>query len=192
MPAQKKIKKVLFLKSNQTETELIKLLRSRGCDVDCFSEKNFKPDGYDLIISFGYRYIIPENIICNAPHIINLHISLLPYNKGAHPNFWAHMDSTPSGVTIHLIDTGIDTGPYLYQKKINFDTKKLTFKESYQILKNEIETLFIKNIDEILNLEYKLYKYSGKGSFHNASDLPSGIDWDEIIYKKISELKSRE
>lgn len=190
MPVQQKIKKVLFLKSKQTKTELVDILESRGCHVDCCSEKNFKPDGYDLIISYGYRFIIPDNVISNSPHIINLHISLLPYNKGAHPNFWAHMDNTPSGVTIHLIDGGIDTGPYLYQKEINFDIKKLTFKETYQVLKNEIEVLFIKNIDEILNGKYKLYKYSDNGSFHNASDLPPDVDWNEVIYNKINKIKS--
>ena len=46
--------------------------------------------GYDLIISFGYKHIIKKEVISNSNiPIINLHISYLPWNKGAHLNFWS-------------------------------------------------------------------------------------------------------
>ena len=45
--------------------------------------------------------------------------------QGAHPNFWSFYDNTPSGVTIHLIDAGIDTGDVLYQKKLIFIQMKI-------------------------------------------------------------------
>ena len=72
----------------------------------------------DLIVSFGYRHILRSDFInkCGCP-IANLHISYLPFNRGAHPNFWSFYDDTPSGVSIYLIDEGIDTGPILFQKK---------------------------------------------------------------------------
>ena len=64
-------------------------------------------------------------------NIINLHISYLPYNRGAHPNFWSFVENTPSGVSIHQVDSGIDTGKIVIQKQINFNLlknkKKLTF-----------------------------------------------------------------
>ena len=70
----------------------------------------------DHVISFGYKHIIKENIINACKNkIINLHISYLPYNKGANPNFWSFLDNTPKGVTIHYIDKGIDTGDILLQ-----------------------------------------------------------------------------
>lgn len=77
----------------------------------------------------------------------------MPFNRGSHPNFWSHFDDTPSGVTIHLIDKGIDAGKYLYQKKVFFNIKKITYKESYEILINEIENLFIQNLEEILSFK---------------------------------------
>ena len=62
---------------------------------------------YDFIISFGYRHIIKEDIIDKFINkIINLHISYLPYNKGADPNLWSYLENTPKGVTIHYIDKG--------------------------------------------------------------------------------------
>ena len=72
---------------------------------------------FDYIISFGYKHIINKQIIDSfQTNIINLHISYLPFNKGYHPNFWSFKDNTPKGVTIHLIDEGIDTGDILIQK----------------------------------------------------------------------------
>ena len=50
-------------------------------------------------------------------------MSYLPFNRGAHPNFWSFVDNTPSGVSIVEIDKGIDTGPVIYKKKIKFDLK---------------------------------------------------------------------
>ena len=47
---------------------------------------------YDFIISFGYRHIIKEDVINKFINkIINLHISYLPYNKGADPNLWSYL-----------------------------------------------------------------------------------------------------
>ena len=51
--------------------------------------------------------------------IVNLHKAYLPYNKGAHPNFWSFAENTPSGITIHVIDSGIDTGNIIYRKFID-------------------------------------------------------------------------
>ena len=82
-------------------------------DID-FLKKN----DIDFIISYGYKYIISESVLNHMKDaIINLHISFLPFNKGYYPNLWSHIDSTPSGVSIHRIDKGIDTGEVLLRKK---------------------------------------------------------------------------
>ena len=181
-------KKILFLGYSDKETCLHSILEGRGCQIEHSSEKIINTSDFDLIISFGNRHIIPNEIIVTSCPIINLHISLLPFNRGAHPNFWSHFDATPSGVTIHLIDKGIDTGPYLFQKRVFFNTKKLTFKESYQILIREIESLFIRNINEILSLEFESKQYKEKGTYHSFADLPKELDWNSIIDDQIQIL----
>lgn len=65
------------------------------------------------IISFGYPYIIPSHLI--SPGMFNLHISYLPYNRGASPNLWAWVDSTPHGITLHRLEAGVDTGGIVSQ-----------------------------------------------------------------------------
>ena len=115
------MKKIIFLGYDSSKTRLINELKKRKCVVKAISEKISIEDigKRDLIISFGYRHILSSNFInnCGCP-IVNLHISYLPFNRGAHPNFWSFYDNTPSGVTIHLINEGIDSGPILFQKKI--------------------------------------------------------------------------
>ena len=105
----------------------------------------------DLVIGFGLREIVPPRDIeeRRAP-ILNIHISYLPCHRGAHPNFWSWYDETPVGVTIHRIDTGLDTGPVVLQKLVNIDDSKTTFRESHQILISEAESLFLDNLDSLV------------------------------------------
>ena len=117
---------------------------------------------YDLVISYGYRFILKKSLLkfLKRP-AINLHISYLPYNRGAHPNFWSFFDKTPSGITIHEIDQGIDTGKIIFQRKIFFNinkNKNLTFKSTYKTLNEKIVDLFIKKADLILKKKYSKLK----------------------------------
>ena len=43
-------------------------------------------------------------------HILNIHPSLLPFGRGKYGYFWSIINSEPFGVTIHLVDEGIDSG----------------------------------------------------------------------------------
>ena len=146
-----KVKNLLFLGYGRDETRLIGQIELKGVCVQITNKVFEWFDEYDLVVSFGYRHIIKADQIkrSTAP-IINLHISYLPWNKGSHPNFWSHYDSTPTGVSIHLVDEGIDTGPIIFQKYVNIDTKKFTFENSHRLLVDEIEDLFIDNLDKIL------------------------------------------
>ena len=54
------------------------------------------------------------------------------------------------GVTIHEINSGIDTGPIIFQKKIEFNImqkKHDTFSKTYKILRFEIEKLLNKSLE---------------------------------------------
>ena len=183
-----KIKNILFLGYFSNETSLIKYIKNKGYLVT-FENSKLGLEGlkeFDFIISYGYRHILTKEQLdfCKQPPI-NLHISYLPYNRGSHPNFWAYYDKTPHGITIHNIDTGIDTGKLLLQKEIELTTD-MTFRSSYQELRNEIEKLFKDNIDNLFYSTLKPYQNNFIGSFHLVKDLPSDVDWDLTIdqYKK--------
>ena len=139
----------------------------------------------DLIICFGYRRLVKKKFLNLAKRpIINLHISYLPYNRGAHPNYWSFVENTPNGVSIHEIDEKIDKGRLIYQKKILFkNLKRHSFKSTYLILINEIEKLFKKKFNSILYKKYKTQSFKNKGTFHKKKDLPKSVKWNSnIIY----------
>lgn len=183
--------RVLFLGYNETETQILGALVKHGCEVWHTTDKVQDLEKFDLVISFGYRRIIKFDFISlNPPPIVNLHISYLPWNRGAHPNFWSFFDSTPSGVSIHLIDEGIDTGPILFQRLVKFEDKNRTFSDTYKQLTKEIESLFIENIEAIIDRSYRLVSQPKGGSLHRKSELPEAFrGWDSVIEDEILRLK---
>ncbi len=187
-------KKILILGYNKNQTIIFQTLIAMNCLIHHTDKKLLKIKEYDLIISFGYRYILGKRLIHKTKcPIINLHISYLPYNRGSHPNFWSFYDKTPSGVTIHLIDEGIDTGPILYQKTVSFNKKEVTFEQTYNKLKKEIELLFIKNLSKILTHKWVEKPQKGIGTQHNIQDLPKDFSgWKSNIKKEIEKLKDVE
>ena len=137
--------------------------------VDINLVKKINPD---FIISYNYKHIISSDIIKFMNNkIINLHISYLPYNKGAHPNIWSFLENTPKGVTIHYIGEGVDTGDIILQKKVFFDEDKETLKSSYEILHSEIKTLFKENWEKIKKDKIISKKQREEGTIHYKMDL---------------------
>jgi methionyl-tRNA formyltransferase len=178
----------LFLGYKKNQTSLINFLKKKNFNiVNCQkipSLKTFKQS--DLILSFGFRKIIRDNIIKKLKKpIFNIHLSYLPFNRGAHPNFWSLIENTPAGVSIHKIDKGIDTGNVILRKKIYFNTslnKFSTFKKTYNLLFLEAEKLFKKNFNKIYNKKYKKILINHKGTFHYKKDLPKWVkNWDMNI-----------
>jgi methionyl-tRNA formyltransferase len=67
---------------------------------------------------------------------INLHPSLLPFNRGKHPNFWSLVEGTPVGATIHFIDQTIDGGDIVAQAELGVswtDTGESVYKRTQQL-----------------------------------------------------------
>lgn len=128
------------------------------------SKKDFCPD---IIISYNYIHIIKQDVIdFMEGKVINMHISLLPWNRGFDPNFWSFIEDTPKGITIHLLDAGLDTGDVLLQKEINFDEDIETLGSSYRHLHNQMQQVFKDNWDEIKSFNIMPTKQVGKGTLH--------------------------
>jgi methionyl-tRNA formyltransferase len=49
--------------------------------------------------------------------VLNAHLALLPQIRGMSSPEWSLLCNVPLGITIHLMDSGIDTGPILLQQK---------------------------------------------------------------------------
>lgn len=187
--------KILYL-SNNSDFNLVPWLKSQDILVIECSEKivNMLTKKFDYIISYNYKYIINEAIVKKFKNkIINLHISYLPFNRGAYPNVWSFLEDTPKGVTIHFIDEGVDTGEILFQKEMFFDESAETFRSTHCKLNIEIQKLFQENWDRLITKNFTPMKQQGKGTFHKKADLEPIINyfgekfWDLPI-KEIKEV----
>lgn len=123
----------------------------------------------DWIVSYGYRHMIRKPVLDQWPgRVINLHISLLPFNRGSDPNFWSWFDGTPKGITIHQVDPGLDTGPILAQREVVFSGGE-TLRTSYDQLRTEMEKLFEESWPAIRGGAVATPQDAG-GSYHRQAD----------------------
>lgn len=84
----------------------------------------------DVVIVNGTRIISKPVLNCTGAQFINMHVGITPWYRGSHGGYWAlqNNDRKNFGTTIHLVDTGIDTGAILKQvytsptEKDNFST----------------------------------------------------------------------
>jgi len=104
-----------------------------------------------IVLVNGTR-IISKKVLdrCKAV-FINIHAGITPQYRGVHGGYWALVNNDPEhcGVTIHLVDKGIDTGGILYQQKIqvtrmdNFTTYAyLQLGEGLPLIKKAVEDVF--------------------------------------------------
>lgn len=167
---------ILFLTNNDNTTPLYEWLKAQGESVILMHEKltldivtQMSPT---YVISFNYKYIIPQEILdyCRG-RIINLHISYLPYNKGASPNFFSFYEDTPKGVTIHEMTAGLDQGAILLQKEVDFVETKETFETAYDKLTAEIIALFRQNWQSLKEGKISARPQPEGGTYHTMTEL---------------------
>ena len=76
--------------------------------------------GVELVVLAGYMHLLTEPFLRRFPErIVNVHPSLLPAFPGAHAirdAIAAGADTT--GVTVHYVDEGLDSGPVLAQEPV--------------------------------------------------------------------------
>jgi folate-dependent phosphoribosylglycinamide formyltransferase PurN len=104
----------------------------------------------DLVIVHGTRIISKKILQSVNATFINIHAGITPRYRGSHGAYWAlaNNDKENCGVTVHLVDAGIDTGNVLaqciipYTKEDNFVTYPyLQLAEGLKLLKEVIEKL---------------------------------------------------
>lgn len=179
--------KVLLLSNNDLAKILYERLVKKGNEVILYHDpitaeaiKALKPD---LAVSFNYRHIVKEDVInLMGDRIINMHISLLPWNKGASPNIWSFIEDTPKGVTIHRLEKGLDTGKIIVQKELTFDEKTETLSSTYNKLNEAIMDLLIDNWEMISSGDFTFKDQEGEGSYHKTRDLKELLAGRELDY----------
>jgi hypothetical protein len=183
-------KSVLVLDGTHEAGDLCSELVRRGWTVYRSGQRLLKTDGLDLVVLYGFRHIVPADVLeASVARVVNLHISYLPFNRGAHPGFWCFFDGTPCGVTIHEVDASLDTGPILAQELVEIDVWSLTFDEAYWRLRSAIEKLFLTHLDAIADPATKGRAQIGRGTGHRVDELPAAFSgWSSRIGPEVERL----
>jgi methionyl-tRNA formyltransferase len=71
-------------------------------------------------VVYGTRLLKRETLGCIDAPFINYHAGINPKYRGQNGAYWARRSADPdhAGVTIHLVDEGVDTGDVLYQARV--------------------------------------------------------------------------
>lgn len=143
--------------------------------------RNINPD---YIFSTYYRQILPKSLLSLAKFSsINIHPSLLPKYRGPVPTAWTIENGEKYfGITIHLMDEGIDTGDILVQEKYpilenetGFELYSRGMKLGFELLKN--------NFSEIINNKITPKPQIGIGSYYGKKNGKYTISWQDDAEK---------
>lgn len=111
--------------------QLQQILTGTGITLTQVNKKNLRINITDLILEkqifsvwiMTFPYIIPGSLLKLLPdRFINFHYGILPKYRGPNP-ILAQMlnDETESGISIHVLDENIDTGPIILQQMISIE-----------------------------------------------------------------------
>jgi phosphoribosylglycinamide formyltransferase-1 len=103
--------------------------------------------GVELVVLAGYMHLLTRPFLARFPdRVVNVHPSLLPAFPGAHPiedALAAGVETT--GVTVHLVDEGIDTGSILRQEAVPVEPRE-TLLERIHALEHQLLPLVVEQL----------------------------------------------
>ncbi|WP_096187010.1 phosphoribosylglycinamide formyltransferase [Evansella halocellulosilytica] len=131
--------KVKLLVTDNQDAYAVERAIAHDIPVFCFNPRQFnskaefekeiltklQESGIDLIVLAGYMRLIGSTLLeAYENRILNIHPSLLPAFPGLDAvgqAFDAKVKVT--GVTIHYVDSGMDTGPIITQEPVKIDSR---------------------------------------------------------------------
>ena len=151
-----RIKNKEKLNDKNIDEAIVSMVDSINSDKTKEILKEYRPD---VVVVNGTRIIKKEIIEAIDAPFVNTHVGITPKYRGVHGGYWAltNNDIEHCGVTIHLIDTGIDTGDVLFQDIIEI-TNNDNFNTYPYLQMAAAIPLMKKAINEIANKTYKAQK----------------------------------
>lgn len=164
---------------SNTDLEVISPPRVTESVVD--KVRSIRPD---YIFSIYYRQILPKSLLSLAKYSsINIHPSLLPEYRGPIPTAWAiERGEKYFGISIHLMDEGIDTGDILVQEKYKIKDDETGFELYSRGMKLGFE-LLCKNFKSIIENKIIPVPQKGIGSYFGKKNGKYKISWQEDATK---------
>ncbi len=172
----------IYCPEDLKEQEFIKYLKSFSADV---------------FIVCGFQFYIPETILNIPPlGVINFHSSLLPRHCGMHPGFFTiWYGDRESGMTIHFMDNGLDTGDIIRQSKVSVFAGD-TIATLYNRIWDSSETLVPKLLKDLDNENLPRTPQDMSTYFYNYELSEKDFELDfrqpaEILYGRVKMLPGK-
>ncbi len=143
-----KAKGLVFAKKKNVKNKVFNFINKKDAENKILKE--LKKEKVDLICLAGFMRVLSKNFIQKfRGKIINIHPSLLPKYKGLNTHLRAIKNKDKySGCTVHLVNSKLDSGKIILQKKIKIKKKETPKSLSKRILKEE-HILYPKAIKKI-------------------------------------------
>ena len=131
---------VVAVASNRNDAYALVRARAAGVptatfSLDCHADREerdlvmstwLEEHGVDLVVLAGYMHLLTKPFLDRFPsRVVNVHPSLLPAFPGLTAN-QAALDAgvETTGITVHLVDEGLDTGPVLAQEALPLEPRE--------------------------------------------------------------------
>lgn len=164
--AKKRVEEII--KNNQLDNSMLpasKVIKVTSANDD-EAIKALKDSNPDIVIVNGTRILSKKLLSAVKATFVNMHTGITPHYRGVHGGYWAvaNNDEMNCGVTIHLVDAGIDTGNVIYQARVQVTNKDNFITYPYLQFAAGIP-LELKAIEDIVNNRLQLQqKHSSKGA----------------------------
>jgi phosphoribosylglycinamide formyltransferase-1 len=103
--------------------------------------------GTEVVVLAGYMHLLTKPFLDRFPgRIVNVHPSILPAFPGLNA-IQAALDANveTTGVTIHLVDEGLDTGPVLRQEELPLEPRE-TLEERIHAVEHRLLPTVVREI----------------------------------------------
>lgn len=146
-----------------------------------------------LFISLEFDAIIKPHLFASQ-QLFNIHFSALPKYKGMYTSVFPLLNGEKeSGVTLHCIDPGIDTGDILDQLIFPLETST-TGRELYQMYLDHAFVLFQNNFQKLLEKSWKAIPQSlTGGSYYSRTSLnfaQLSIDFNKTAWEIVNQFRA--
>jgi len=144
-----KAKGLKYARKFKIKKKIINYLNKKNAEKTILDE--LKKNKIDLVCLAGFMKILSNNLIKKfRGKIINIHPSLLPKYKGLNTHQRAINNKEKySGCTVHYVNSRLDSGKIILQKKVRILKKDTSHKLAKRVLKQE-HILYLKALRKVL------------------------------------------
>jgi methionyl-tRNA formyltransferase len=153
-----KIAAIATTKRNKEMQHILQaLVEGTGVPLFFLDKKNYEEQLTEIIMQhqvnavllMTFPFLIRKKMLqIPAKGFINFHYGLLPQCRGPHPIIWHLLNNDKeSGVTVHQVDEGIDTGPIIIQEKV-----QITENDTYGLLQTKLAYTGARLAEQLLKI----------------------------------------